>query len=146
MPAPGQTGNWLTETKLKRKSWMERTSYAISSTVEDWLAIMSTRDFWAIFAVGATTVGFLVAAIFMMINFDMMRMRSCFNASNLNAYVMFNVLLFFAFAGACALGEAFNYFESRRRGIQHTFTALFWFFIVTVTLGSSGLVLLKVSC
>lgn len=107
---------------------------------------MSTRDFWAIFAVGATAAGFLAAAIFMMINFDMMRMRNCFNASNLNAYVMFNVLLFFAFAGACALGEAFNYFENKRRNIPHAFTALFWFFVITVGLGSAGLVLLKVSC
>lgn len=107
---------------------------------------MSTRDFWAIFAIIATTVGFVAAAIFMMTNFNMMRMRNCFNASNLNAYILFNVLMFFSFAGACAIGEAFNYFENKRRRIPHTFTALFWFFIITISLGSAGLVLLKVSC
>ena len=119
---------------------------SISRTLDDWIAMVCTRDFWAIFAVGATLIGFLVAAAIMMTNFDMLRMRNCFNASNLNAYLMFNILMFFAFGGAVAMGEMFNYFDNRRRGIPHRRGPLFWFIIITVSLGSIGLVMLKESC
>ena len=115
-------------------------------TLDEWFAIMSTRDFWAVFAVGATLVGFLVAAMIMLINFDMMRMRNCFNASNISAYLMFNTLLFFVFSGLLALGETLNYFDNRKRGIPHQRSSLFWFFMLTMALGSIGLVLLKLSC
>lgn len=119
---------------------------SIGRTLDEWAAIVTTRDFWAIFAVAATVAGFLAAAIIMMINFDAMRMRNCFNASNLNAYLMFNILMFFALGGFMALGEAFNYFDNKRRGFPHKLGQMFWFFIVTIALGSIGLVMLKISC
>lgn len=119
---------------------------SISRTVDSWIAIMSTGDFWAIFAVGATAIGFLLAAGIMMTNFDMLRMRSCFNASNLNSYLMFNILMFFALGGALALGEVFNYFDDKRRNIPHKRGSLFWLLIITVSLGSGGLIMLKSSC
>jgi hypothetical protein len=115
-------------------------------TLEEWGAIMSTREFWAIVAVGATIVAFMVAAFIMLTNFDAMRMRSCFNASNLSAYLMFNTLLFFAFGGLLAVGEVFNYFDNKKRGIPHKSVSIFWFVIVTVALGAVELVMLKMSC
>lgn len=118
----------------------------IAHTLEEWGAMMCTRDFWGIVAVGATVSGFLIAALIMMTNFDIMRMRNCFDASNMSAYLMFNTLLFFVFGGMLAIGEVFNYFDNRRRGIPHKRSALFWFVMVTTTLGSIGLVLLKISC
>lgn len=131
---------------MRRKNWLDRILDSIAHTLDEWISIVCTRDFWAVVAVGMTVIGFLLAAIIMMINFDIMRMRSCFNASNLNAYLMFNILLFFVFDGMLAIGEVFNYFDNKRRGIPHTRSALFWFIIITMALGSGGLVMLKISC
>ena len=131
---------------LRHKSWLERTTDSFVRTLDEWYALMCTRDFWGIVIVGTAVVGFLIAAIIMMINFNAMRMRDCFHASNMNAYLMFNVLLFFGLAGAMAIGEAFNYFDNKRRGIPHRISSIFWFFSITITLGSIGLVMLKISC
>lgn len=131
---------------MRHKNWGDRALDSIARTLDEWIAIMSTRDFWAIFVVGSTLVGFLIAAIIMMINFDMMRMKNCFNASNTNAYLMFNILLFFVFDGLLALGEAFNYFDNRKRGIPHQLSSLVWFFSITLALGSAGLIMLKIAC
>lgn len=131
---------------MHRKGWLDRTLTSIAREVDNMITMMTTRDFWAAVAVGGTMVGFLAAAFVIMTNFDMMRMRNCFNASNLNAYLMFNVLMFFVFGGVLALGETFNYFDSKRRGVPHARGAIFWFLILTIALGSSGLVLLKISC
>jgi hypothetical protein len=119
---------------------------SIARTFDEWVAMMCTREFWGIVTVGTTVIGFLIAAGIMMVNFDVMRMRNCFNASNMSAYVMFNVLLFFVLGGAMALGEAFNYFDNKKRGIPHKLGLVFWLVIVTITLGSIGLVMLKISC
>jgi len=119
---------------------------SVVRTLDEWFAMMCTRDFWGIVAVGATLVGFLAAAMIMLINFDMMHMRTCFNASNISAYLMFNTLLFFVFSGLLALGEVLNYFDNKRRGIPHKRSSLFWFFMITLALGSVGLVMLKISC
>lgn len=131
---------------LRHKSWLDRMTDSIARTLDEWVTMMYTRDFWAIVAVGATVAGFLIAAIIMMTNFDMMRMRGCFNASNMNAYLMFNVLMFFVLAGVMALGEVFNYFDNKKRGIPHKSSSLLWLFTITMALGSIGLVMLKVSC
>lgn len=127
---------------MRHRNWLDR----IMGTLEEWGAIMSTREFWAIVAVGATIVAFMVAAFIMLTNFDAMRMRSCFNASNLSAYLMFNTLLFFAFGGLLAVGEVFNYFDNKKRGLPHKSVSIFWFVIVTVALGAVELVMLKISC
>lgn len=132
--------------KYKEKNWLDRMLDSLADTLSEWADIMSTRDFWGIVAVGTTVVGFLVVAGSMLINFDSMRMRSCFNASNWSAYLMFNVLMFFLFAGVMALGEAFNYFDSKRRGEPHKLGTTFSLLIVTMALGSIGLVMLKISC
>ena len=131
---------------MKQKNWLERALSDISEALSEWVAIMSTREFWAILAVASTVIGFLVVAGSMMINFDSMRMRSCFNASDLNAYLMFNILMFFVFAGVMSLGEAFNYFDNKRRGEPHKLGSTFSLIIVTTALGSIGLVMLKISC
>lgn len=131
---------------LRHKNWLDRILDSIARTLDEWFDMMCTRDFWAIFAVGMTVVGFLIAAMIMMINFDMMRMRNCFNASNMSAYLMFNVLLFFVFGGVVAMGEVFNYFDNKKRGIPHKPSSLLWFVTITMTLGSIGLVMLKLSC
>lgn len=119
---------------------------SITETLSDWVDIMSTREFWGIVAVGTTVIGFLFAAGSMMVNFDSMRMRDCFNASDWSAYLMFNILMFFIFAGVMALGEAFNYFDSKKRGEPHKLGSTFSLVIITTALGSIGLVMLKISC
>lgn len=131
---------------LRHKGWLERMVDSLVRTLDEWFAMMCTREFWGIVAVGATVVGFLIAAAMMLINFDAMRMKNCFDASNMSAYLMFNVLLFFVFGGMLALGEVFNYFDNKKRGIPHKSSSLFWFVIVTTALGSIGLVMLKASC
>ena len=131
---------------MRHKSWLDRMLDSIAHTLDEWFDMMCTRDFWAIVAVGATVVGFLIAAIIMMTNFDMMRMRGCFNASNMSAYLMFNVLMFFVLAGVMAIGEVFNYFDNKKRGIPHKPSSLLWLFTITMALGSIGLVMLKRSC
>jgi hypothetical protein len=131
---------------LRHKSLLERIVDSIARTLDEWGAMMRTRDFWGIVAVGSTVVGFLLAAGVMLIDFDAMRMRNCFNASNISAYLMFNTLLFFVFGGMLALGEAFNYFDNKRRGIPHRLGSVFWLVIITTALGSIGLVMLKISC
>jgi hypothetical protein len=73
-------------------------------------------------------------------------MRSCFNASNLNAFLMFNILMLFIFDGFFALGEIFNYFDDKRRGIPHKPRALAAFVIINLALGTVGLILVKISC
>jgi hypothetical protein len=118
----------------------------ISQALSEWVAIVTTREFWGLVAVGTTVIGFLMAAGSMMVNFDSMRMRDCFNASDLNAYLMFNILMFFVFAGVMALGEAFNYVDSKRRGEPHKLGSTFSLVIITTALGSIGLVMLKISC
>ena len=127
---------------MRHKSWADR----IAETLEGWLVLMSTRDFWGVVAVAATVAAFLVAAFVMMTNFDIMRMRNCFNASNMSAYLMLNTVLFFVFGGLLAVGEAFNYFDNRKRGIPHKKISLFWFVIITMTLGTVELMMMKVSC
>lgn len=131
---------------MRNKGWLNRMLISVERTLEEWYEMMCTRDFWVIVAVGGTVLGFLAAAIIMMTNFDMMRMKNCFNASNLSAYLMFNVLMFFVFGGMMALGEVFNYFDNKRRGIPHKPSSLLWFVTITISLGSVGLVLLKNSC
>ena len=118
----------------------------IKNTLEEWVAIMSTREFWGIVAIGSIVVAFLVAAFVMLTNFDAMRMRSCFHASNMSAYLLLNTLLFFVFGGLLAVGEVINYFDNKKRGIQHKSISLFWFVIITVSLGTLELVMLKESC
>ena len=127
---------------MRHKSWTNR----IVETLEEWLALMSTRDFWGVVAVATTVAAFLVAAFIMMTNFNIMRMRNCFNASNMSAYLMLNTVLFFVFGGLLAVGEAFNYFDNKKRGIPHKKISLFWFVIITMTLGTIELVMMKVSC
>jgi len=131
---------------LRRKNWFDRMMDSIAGTLEEWFAMMCTRDFWTIVAVGSTMIGFLIAAGIMLTNFNMMRMKSCFNASNMSAYLMFNILLFFVLGGMMALGEVFNYVDNRKRGIPHKRSSVFWLVIVTTALGSVGLVMLKISC
>ena len=131
---------------MRHKSWLDRILDAMARTLDEALAMMCTRDFWAILAVCLTIIGFLIAAIIMMINFDMMRMRNCFSASNTNAFIMFIILIFFVFGGLVAMGEAFNYFDNKKRGIPHKIGSLVWLFSLTMTLGSAGLVMLKISC
>jgi len=131
---------------VRQKDWLNRMLDSMSSTLDEWIEMMSSRDFWVIVAVGMTLLGFLAAAAIMMTDFDMMRMRNCFNASNISAYLMFNVLMFFMFGGVMAIGEVFNYFDNKRRGIPHKSSSLLWFVAVTISLGSVGLVLLKNSC
>ena len=127
---------------MSQKNLLDR----LLETFEEWGAIMSTREFWAIVAIGATIVAFLGAAFVMLTNFNAMRMRSCFNASNMSAYLMLNTVLFFVFGGLLAVGEVFNYFDNNKRGIPHKSTSLFWFLIVTIVLGTVELVLLKTFC
>ena len=127
---------------MQDRSWLEK----MADTLSEWGAMMLTREFWGIIAVGVTVVGFLVAAGIMLIDFDGMRMRNCFNASNMSAYLMFNVLMFFALGGVMALGEVFNYFDCKKQGVEHKVGPLFWLVIITTALGSIGLVMLKVSC
>lgn len=131
---------------MKQKNWLGRTMDDISQALSEWVAIVTTREFWGLVAVGTTVIGFLMAAGSMMVNFDSMRMRDCFNASDLNAYLMFNILMFFVFAGVMALGEAFNYVDSKRRGEPHKLGSTFSLVIITTALGSIGLVMLKISC
>jgi len=131
---------------LQVTNWLDRILDRLALKLERCLAIMSTRDFWGIVAVGATVMGFLFIAFVMQTNFSIMRMRNCFYASNMSAYLMFNTLLFFVLAGLMALGEAFNYFDNKQRGIPHKRTSMFWMIIFTTTLGSIGLYLLKISC
>jgi len=131
---------------LRHKSWLDRLLDSIARTLDEWYDMMCTRDFWGILAIGTTVVGFLIAAGIMMIDFNVMRMRNCFNASNMSAYLMFNVLMFFVMGGVMALGEAFNYFDNKKRGIPHKLGSVFWLIIVTTSLGSVGLVMLKISC
>ena len=131
---------------LRQRNWLDRLLISISRTIDDWIALMQTREFWSVAAVGATVVGFLIAAMSMLINFDLMRMRNCFDASNFNAYLMFHILLFFVFDGMLAIGEIFNYFDDRRRGIPHKIGTLFWLIIITTALGSAGLIMVRVSC
>ena len=131
---------------MRHENWLDRMVNSIARTLDEWITIMCTPEFWGIVAVGATVIGFLMAAGIMMINFDAMRMRNCFNASNMSAYVMFNVLMFFVLGGVMALGEAFNYFDNKKRGIPHKLGYVFWLIMVTVALGSTGLVMLKISC
>jgi len=40
----------------------------------------------------------------------------------MSAYLMFNTLLFFCFGGMLAMGEVFNYFANKKRGIPHKFS------------------------
>jgi phosphate starvation-inducible membrane PsiE len=127
---------------VQKRSWLD----SVSDTIEEWSAIVATVEFWSIVAVGATFVGFLIAAGAMLTDFSIMRMTNCFNASNLNAYLLFNILLFFVFDGLLAIGEIFNYFESKRNGVPHKRSSLFWFMIITLGLGSAGLVMLKSAC
>ncbi len=131
---------------MRDKSWLDQTVNSIARTLDEWGAMMCTREFWGIVAIGTTVVGFLMAAGIMMINFDIMRMKNCFKASNMSAYVMFNVLMFFVLGGVMAIGEGFNYFDNKKRGIPHKLGSVFWLIMVTVTLGSVGLVMLKISC
>jgi hypothetical protein len=131
---------------LQQKNLLSRIIDSISETLGEWATIVSTREFWGLLAVGATVVGFLAVAGSMLINFDSMRMRNCFNASDLNAYLMFNILMFFVFAGVMALGEAFNYFDNKKRGEPHKLGSTFSLIIITTALGSIGLVMLKISC
>jgi len=131
---------------LQDNSWLDRILDPLARKLDDWIAMMSTRDFWAIVAVGSTLVGFLIAALIILTNFNIMRMRSCFNASNMNAYLMFNALLFFVFAGMMAMGEVFNYFDNKKRGIPHNRKSIIWLVIVTTSMGTAGLVMLKISC
>ena len=107
---------------------------------------MSTREFWGMVAIGAIVEAFFVAAFVMLTNFDAMRMRSCFHASNMSAYLLLNTLLFFVFGGLLAVGEVFNYFDNKKRGIPHKTISLFWFVIITVSLGTVELVMIKQSC
>ena len=127
---------------MKKKSLLDQ----LMEMLAEWGAVMCTREFWAIVAIGALVAAFLVAAFVMLTNFNVMRMRSCFNASNMSAYLMLNALLFFVFGGLMALGEVFNYFDNKKRGIPHKSISLFWFVVITVVLGIAELVLLKVSC
>lgn len=131
---------------MQKKSWLEQKLYSVSNTFEEWAAMMSTTEFWGIVAAGATLIGFLLSGAIMLTNFDMMRMSNCFNASNLSAYLLFNVLLFFVFDGLLALGEIFNYFDNRKNGIPYKRSAMFWLAIVTLALGSIGLIMVKNSC
>jgi hypothetical protein len=130
------------ENKLRRKKWLDQ----LMDTFAEWGAIICTREFWGVVAVGATMAAFMATAFVMLTNFDAMRMRSCFNASNMSAYLMLNTVLFFVFGGLLAVGEMFNYFDNRKRGIPHKSIALFWFVIITVALGTVELVMLKVFC
>jgi hypothetical protein len=131
---------------LQDESWLDRRVSSIARTLDAWIALMSTPEFWGIVAVCATVMGFMIAAGIMMINFNVMRMRYCFNASNTSAFVMLNAALFFVLGGVMAIGEAFNYFDNKKRGIPHKIGTVFWLVIVTITLGSVGLVMLKISC
>jgi hypothetical protein len=119
---------------------------SIGNTLDEWGTMMTTAEFWAVFAIAATVVGFLLAAGLMLTDFDLVRMGNCFNANNLNAYVLFNILLFFVFDGLLAIGEIFNYFDSKKRGVPHKRSQLFWFTVITLGLGSVGLILVKNSC
>ena len=131
---------------MRHKSWLDRFLNSIARTLDEWYDMMCTLDFWGIVAVAATVLGFLIAAGIMMINFDIMRMKNCFNASNMSAYLMFNILLFFVLGGVIALGEVFNYFDNKRRGVPHKISSVFWLVIITTSLGIIGLVMLKASC
>lgn len=131
---------------MRHKSLLDRMVDSFVRTLDEWGAMMCTREFWGIVAIGTTVLGFVISALIMLIKFDPMRMRNCFNASNMNAYLMFNVLMFFSLAGVMSLGEAFNYFDNKKRGIPHKLGSIFWLIMVTTTLGSVGLVMLKISC
>ena len=131
---------------MKPKSWLDRMIDSIAQVFQDWGAVMATREFWAILAVTTIMIGFLIVAGSMLVNFNSMRMRNCFGASNWTAFLMFNVLAVFVFAGIAALGEAFNYFDSRKRGIPYKLSSTFSLLIAMVALGSVGLVILKNAC
>jgi hypothetical protein len=131
---------------LQSNNWLDRTLDSGARKLDALIALMSTRDFWSILAVSSTVGGFLIAAMVMLTNFDIWRMRNCFHASNMSAYLMFNALLFFVFGGMLAMGEVFNYFDNKKRGIPHKRKSLFWFVIITSTLGTVELVMLKISC
>ncbi|MEJ1959490.1 MAG: hypothetical protein WDM70_08785 [Nitrosomonadales bacterium] len=131
---------------MQHKSWLDQLLDPLADKLDEWIAIMCTKEFWGIVAVGTTVTAFVIAAIIMLTNFSIMRMRNCFNASNLNAYLMFNLLLFFVFGGMLALGEAFNFFDNKKRGIPHKRGGMFWFTLITTSLGSVELIMLKVSC
>jgi hypothetical protein len=131
---------------VRERSWLDRMMNSVGNTLDEWAAMMTTAEFWGVFAIAATVIGFLLAAGLMLTDFDMVRMGNCFNASNLNAYVLFNILLFFVFDGLLAIGEIFNYFDSKKRGVPHKRSPLFWFTVITLGLGSVGLVMVKSSC
>ncbi|MDX8398904.1 MAG: hypothetical protein R8K20_01495 [Gallionellaceae bacterium] len=131
---------------MKQKNWLDRMMNSIAQLFQDWGAVMATREFWAILAVTAIMIGFLIVAGSMLVNFNSMRMRNCFGASNWAAFLMFNILAVFVFAGIAALGEAFNYFDSRKRGIAYKLSSTFSLLIGMVALGSIGLLVLKSAC
>jgi hypothetical protein len=131
---------------LRQQSWLDRTLNSVAAKVYDLIAIMCTRDFWAVFAVTAMMLGFMATAFYMLTNFSMMRMRNCFYASNMTTYLMFNTFLFFILGGMLALGELFNYLDNRKRGIPHKRGLIFWFLILTSILGTVELFMLKESC
>ena len=131
---------------MQHKSWLDRILDPLAESLDDLIALMRTRAFWAIVSICLTVSAFLVTAFIMLTNFNVMRMRNCFNASNMSTYLMFNTLMFFALGGMLAMGEAFNYFDNKKRGIPHKSAAVFWFVIITSTLGTVELILLKNSC
>jgi hypothetical protein len=130
----------------QENNWLDRIIQSTADKLGEFVAIMCTKDFWAIVAICVTMGGFLTAALIILTNFDIWRMRNCFYASNMNTYLMFNTFLFFVFGGMLALGEVFNYFDNRKRGIPHKRGSIFWFVIITSTLGTVELMMLKESC
>lgn len=104
------------------------------------------KKFLGATSIATIVLGFLIAAIIIMTDPHTMLMKDCHNASNLNAFLIFNTLLFFFFSGVTALGEVFHFFENKGRGIPHKSGFLFWAITITITLGSIDLMMLKLSC
>jgi hypothetical protein len=132
--------------RLHQDNWLDRTLNSFALKLDDLAALMRTRYFWSVAAVCFTVGSFFVASFIILTNFNVMRMRNCFHASNMSTYLMFNTLLFFVFGGLLAMGEVFNYFDNKKRGVPHKRNAIFWFITITSTLGTLELIMLKISC
>lgn len=119
---------------------------AVTAALNKIRSQMYTKQFWGITAIATMVPGFLIAAIIIMTDPHTMLMKDCHKASNLNAFLIFNTLLFFFFSGVTALGEIFHFFENKGRGIPHKSSFLFRAITITVTLGSIDLMMLKLNC
>ncbi|MBI3903748.1 MAG: hypothetical protein HY306_12540 [Nitrosomonadales bacterium] len=125
---------------------LDRMLDSMARSINRTFALICTPYFWGVTAIIFSVTGFLVAGVATLTDFDLMRMRYCFDASDVHSFQMFMCLLFFVFCGLMAIGESFNLFDNIKHGIPHKYTTLFGLLFACGVLGIIGLKMVKLYC